>query len=216
MSRKRTAIFISGRGSNMAALFNATKATDYPAEIALVFSNNTDAAGLEFAKANNVPIAIIDHKGFETREEFEAAIQVELEKANIELICLAGFMRLLTETFIETWYNKMINIHPSLLPSYKGLDTHTRVLRDGIRMTGATVHYVRAAMDSGPQIVQAAVPIMSGDTPEILGARVLQAEHIIYPQGLELVAKGLVRGAGEETQFSGKDQVQPPLISPAP
>ena len=142
-------------------------------------------------------------------------MQIELEKARVELICLAGFMRLITDGFVETWYNKMINIHPSLLPAYKGLDTHTRVLRDGYRITGCTVHFVRSAMDSGPVIVQAAVPVVNGDTTETLAERVLGVEHKIYPQALELVAKGLVRVAGEETQFSGQDLPQPALISPA-
>ena len=216
MSRRRTAVLISGRGSNMEALIEAAKNPDYPAEICLVISNNPEAAGLEIARSNGVEAIAVDHKNFETREDFETTLQSELEQARIELVCLAGFMRLITEGFVETWHNKMINIHPSLLPSYKGLDTHTRVLRDGVRITGCTVHFVRAAMDAGPLVVQAAVPVISGDTPETLGNRVLEAEHIIFPQGLALVARGLVRVIREETHYSEQDSAQPPLISPAP
>ncbi len=216
MSRRKTAILISGRGSNMNALIEAAKAPGYGAEIALVISNKSDAAGLETAKANDIPAIVINHKDFDTREDFDAQIHAELDKAGIELICLAGFMRLLSEGFVEQWYNRIINIHPSLLPSYKGLDTHTRVLRDCVRITGCTAHYVRYAMDTGPQILQAAVPVVNGDTPETLGARVLEAEHIIYPRALDLVARGLVRVAHEEAQFSLDDHPQAPLISPAP
>ncbi|MGI9374338.1 MAG: phosphoribosylglycinamide formyltransferase [Hyphomicrobiales bacterium] len=216
MSRRKTAILISGRGSNMDALIKAAAAPNYGAEIALVMSNNPDAAGLETAAAHGIRTITINHRDFETREDFDAALSGALESAGIELICLAGFMRLFSDGFVETWYNRIINIHPSLLPSYKGLDTHTRVLRDCIRITGCTVHYVRGAMDTGPQILQAAVPVVNGDTPDTLGARVLEAEHVIYPRALDLVAKGLVRVAGEEAQFSLDDHPQAPLVSPAP
>ena len=215
MSRKRTAILISGRGSNMEALIEAARDPQYPAEIVLVLSNRPEAPGLETAKKAGIPVIAIDHTEFETREDFEKAMQAELEKAKIELVCCAGFMRLMTEWFVETWRNKMLNIHPSLLPAYKGFESHTRVLRDGVRITGCTVHYVRVAMDSGPIISQAAVPILTNDTTETLSARVLEAEHIIYPQALALVAKGLVRVAGEEAKFSGTFKAGPPLISPS-
>ena len=170
---------------------------------------------METAQKAGIPVIAIDHTEFETREDFEKAMQAELEKAKIELVCCAGFMRLMTEWFVETWRNKMLNIHPSLLPAYKGFESHTRVLRDGVRITGCTVHYVRVAMDSGPIISQAAVPILTNDTTETLSARVLEAEHIIYPQALALVAKGLVRVAGEEAKFSGTFKAGPPLISPS-
>ncbi len=215
MSRKRTAILISGRGSNMEALIEAARDPQYPAEIVLVVSNRPEAPGLETAQKAGIPVIAIDHTEFETREDFEKAMQAELEKAKIELVCCAGFMRLMTEWFVETWRNKMLNIHPSLLPAYKGFESHTRVLRDGVRITGCTVHYVRVAMDSGPIISQAAVPILTNDTTETLSARVLEAEHIIYPQALALVAKGLVRVAGEEAKFSGTFKAGPPLISPS-
>ncbi|MGI9481861.1 MAG: phosphoribosylglycinamide formyltransferase [Hyphomicrobiales bacterium] len=215
MSRTRTAVLISGRGSNMAALIEAAKNPSYPAEISLVLSNDPDAAGLELARKEGIMAIGINHENFETREEFEDALQRELEAAEITLVCCAGFMRLMTESFVEKWRNRMINIHPSLLPAYKGLESHTRVLRDGVRITGCSVHYVRAAMDSGPIIMQAAVPVRNNDTPDSLDERVLKAEHIIYPQALALVARGLVRVAGEEAKFSSSDRESPPLISPA-
>jgi phosphoribosylglycinamide formyltransferase-1 len=216
MSRKRTAILISGRGSNMEALIDAAKDTDYPAEIALVLSNKPNAPGLETAREAGISAMCIDHTLFETREDFEKAMQVELEAAGIKLICCAGFMRLMTEWFVEQWRNKMINIHPSLLPAYKGFESHIRVIRDGVRITGCTVHYVRVAMDSGPIIIQAAVPVLTNDTPETLSDRVLEAEHLIYPQALALLAKDWVRVAGEEAKFSNTYPAHPPLVSPSP
>ena len=205
MSRKRTAILISGRGSNMVALMEAAASETFPAEIVLVLSNVPDAPGLARAAAAGIATTAIDHKAFEDRPQFEAAVQAELEVAGVELVCLAGFMRLLTDEFVTTWHNRMINIHPSLLPSYKGLDTHRRVIRDGGRITGCTVHYVRAQMDQGPIIAQAAVPVHADDTDERLAARVLDAEHALYPMALEMVANGTVRVAGEKVRFEGQD-----------
>lgn len=195
--RKRTAVLISGRGSNLVALIAAAKREDYPAEIALVISNRPDAAGLARAADNNVPTLVIDHLAFDTKAAFEAALDAALRSARIELICLAGFMRLLSQAFVETWRDRMLNIHPSLLPRYPGLDTHARAIAAGDGEHGATVHFVRAETDSGPIVAQASVPILPGDTPEALAARVLEVEHRIYPQALSWVASGRARVVGE-------------------
>ncbi|NNF77008.1 MAG: phosphoribosylglycinamide formyltransferase [Rhizobiales bacterium] len=216
MNRKRTAILISGRGSNMDALIAAAQSPDYPAEIVLVLSNSPSAEGLAKASKAGIATTVIDHKGFEGRAEFEAAVQVELEAANVDLICLAGFMRLLTDAFVGAWHNRMINIHPSLLPAYKGLDTHRRVILDGGRITGCTVHFVRPQMDQGPIIAQAAVPVHANDTDDSLAERVLTAEHAIYPMALKMVANETVRVAGEKVWFEGEDIDQAALLSPAP
>lgn len=188
--KKRVAVLISGRGSNMLSLMAAARAADYPAEIALVFSNKPDAAGLATAKEAGIATAALFHKDFASREDFERAMQDILLKHEIDLVCLAGFMRLLTPWFVEQWSGRMINIHPAILPSYKGLHTHERALADGVKLHGATVHFVVPEMDAGPIIAQAAVPVVDGDTPETLGARVLTQEHIIYPLALKLVASG--------------------------
>ncbi|MCP5084618.1 MAG: phosphoribosylglycinamide formyltransferase [Alphaproteobacteria bacterium] len=216
MNRKRTAILISGRGSNMDALIAAAQSPAYPAEIVLVLSNAPGAEGLAKAAKAGIATAAIDHKGFEGRAEFEAAVQAELEAANVDLICLAGFMRLLTDAFVGAWHNRMINIHPSLLPAYKGLDTHRRVIRDGGRITGCTVHFVRPQMDQGPIIAQAAVPVHADDMDDSLAERVLTAEHAIYPMALKLVANETVRVAGEKVRFEGEESDQAALLSPAP
>jgi phosphoribosylglycinamide formyltransferase-1 len=187
--KKRVAILISGRGSNMAALIEAAKAPDYPAEIVLVLSNVPDAGGLAIAAANGIATATIDHRAFNrNREAFEQAMQAELERHRVDIVCLAGFMRILTPWFVGKWEGRMINIHPALLPAYKGLDTHARALADGAREHGATVHFVTAGMDEGETILQEAVPVLPGDTPETLGKRVLAVEHRIYPQALRMIA----------------------------
>ncbi|MBX6426031.1 MAG: phosphoribosylglycinamide formyltransferase [Variibacter sp.] len=194
MSRRRVAILISGRGSNMAALIEAAKAPDYPAEIALVISNRPEAKGLERAKAAGIPTLVIDHSGFgRDRESFERALDAALKAHAIEFVCLAGFMRLLTPWFVGRWENRLINIHPALLPAFKGLDTHARALAAGVKIHGATVHFVVPEMDSGPVIAQAAVPVNEDDTAETLAARVLAAEHRIYPMALRLLAEGRLR-----------------------
>ena len=193
MTRKRVAVLISGRGSNMAALIEAAKAADYPAQIALVISNRPDAAGLALAQAEGIPTAVVDHTGYgKDREAFERALEAVLEAHRIELVCLAGFMRLISPWLVERWHGRMLNIHPALLPAFKGLDTHRRALAAGAKMHGATVHLVVPDMDSGPIIVQEAVPVVAGDTEEALAARVLEVEHRIYPQALSLVAEGRV------------------------
>jgi phosphoribosylglycinamide formyltransferase-1 len=193
MSRKRVAILISGRGSNMVALIAAAKAPDYPAEIALVISNRPDAAGLARARAEKIPTAVVDHTRYgKDREAFERALEAELEAHRIELVCLAGFMRLLSPWLVERWRGRMLNIHPALLPAFKGLDTHRRALAAGAKTHGATVHLVVPDVDSGPIVLQEAVPIVAGDTEETLAARVLAVEHRLYPQALKLLAQGRV------------------------
>jgi phosphoribosylglycinamide formyltransferase-1 len=191
--RKRVAALISGRGSNMLSLMAAARQADYPAEIALVFSNKPDAPGLETAKDAGIATAALFHKDFASREDFERAMQDILLAHKIDLVCLAGFMRLLTPWFVEQWTGRMINIHPAILPSYKGLHTHARALADGVKLHGATVHFVVPEMDAGAIIAQAAVPVLDGDTPETLGARVLIQEHVLYPLALKLVASGAAK-----------------------
>lgn len=190
MARIKTAILLSGRGSNMQALVDAAKDPTYPAEIVRVISNVPGAGGLERAARAGIATTAIDHSEFDSRAAFEDALHEELTADGVELVCLAGFMRLLTEGFVERWFDRMLNIHPSLLPAYKGLHTHERVLSEGVRFTGCTVHFVRPAMDAGPIIVQAAVPVLPDDDPDSLAARVLTAEHRCYPHALRLVAEG--------------------------
>lgn len=188
--RKRVSILISGRGSNMMALVEAARASDYPAEIAAVISNRPDAAGLIWAASQGIATVALDHKDFATRTAFEARLHGALMDAGTELICCAGFMRMLTGGFIDRWRDRQLNIHPSLLPSFPGLDTHERAISAGVRIAGCTVHIMRLEMDTGPIIGQAAVPVLSGDTADELAARVLAAEHKLYPAALALVASG--------------------------
>jgi phosphoribosylglycinamide formyltransferase-1 len=194
MARKRVAILISGRGSNMVALIEAAKDAAYPAEIVLVVSNDPTAQGLQRAEAAGIRTSIVDHRKFgKDREAFERALQNELQTHRIELVCLAGFMRILTSWFVRQWDGRLLNIHPALLPAFKGLDTHARALAASATEHGATVHFVVPEMDSGPIIAQAAVPVRSGDTEAALAARVLEVEHRIYPEALRAVAEGRVR-----------------------
>jgi phosphoribosylglycinamide formyltransferase 1 len=193
VSKRRTAILISGRGSNMASLIAASKEPDFPAEIALVLSNKPEAPGLATAKAQGIATAAVDHKIYAGRDAFEASLQKMLDAHRIDFICLAGFMRLLTPAFVTHWEGRMINIHPSLLPAFKGLHTHERALADGVKIHGCSVHYVVAEMDAGPIIAQAAVSVLDDDTPDTLGARVLEQEHVIYPLALKLAASGALK-----------------------
>jgi phosphoribosylglycinamide formyltransferase 1 len=194
MARKRVAVLISGRGSNMAALVEAAKDKTYPAEIVLVVSNRPDAEGIAYARNAGIATTIIDHTDYgKDRKAFEQALQAVLEGSGIEIVCLAGFMRLLTPWFIGRWEGRMLNIHPALLPSFKGLHTHEQALAGGARTHGATVHFVTADMDSGPIVCQAAVPVLEGDTAEMLAARVLTVEHKIYPLALKWLAEGKLR-----------------------
>jgi len=191
MAKRRVAILISGRGANMAALMAAAKQPGYPAEIAVVLSNRPDAAGLTRAAAEGIATAVVDHTQFGTdREAFERAAQAVLEAHRVDIVCLAGFMRLLTPGFASRWSGRMLNIHPALLPSFKGLHTHERALAAGVKIHGATVHFVVPEVDSGPIIAQAAVPVLDDDTPDALAARVLAAELRIYPLALGLLAAG--------------------------
>jgi len=189
--KKRVAILISGRGSNMTALIEAAKADDYPAEIALVVSNRPDAPGLSHARSAGIATAIVDHTLFgDERAAFERALDGELRKSRIDLVCLAGFMRLLTPWFVARWSGRMLNIHPSLLPQFKGLHTHRRALEAKVKRHGATVHFVVPEMDSGPIVAQDSVAVRDGDTEATLAARVLEIEHQIYPRALRAVAEG--------------------------
>jgi phosphoribosylglycinamide formyltransferase-1 len=188
MARRRVAILISGRGSNMAALIEAARAPDYPAEIALVISNRLDAAGLARAAEAGVATAVVDHTAYAGKADFEAALDARLAAAHAGIVCLAGFMRVLSPTFVARWRDRLINIHPSLLPAFPGLDTHARALAAGATVHGCTVHFVRDGVDDGPVIAQAEVPVLPDDTPESLAARVLTAEHRLYPEALALVA----------------------------
>lgn len=209
--KKRVAILISGRGSNMEALVNACKQDDYPAEIVIVVSNRPKAPGLQKAQQAGIAADILDHKEFKTREAFEDALHDLLSSLKIDLICTAGFMRLLTAHFVNKWTDKILNIHPSLLPSFKGLDVHERVLQAGVKFTGCTVHFVRAEMDSGPIVAQAAVPILLNDTADCVADRVLTTEHKIYPQALRWVASEHVRVIDERVTYHDSILVDPAM-----
>jgi len=193
--KKRVAILISGRGSNMAALIDAAKDPAYPAEIVLVLSNIADAGGLERAREAGIATEVVEHKPFgKDRAAFDRAVHAVLERHRIEIVCLAGFLRLLTPWFVERWSGRLVNIHPSLLPAFKGLETHARAIAAGATQHGATVHFVVPELDSGPIIAQESVPVLPGDTEETLAARVLAVEHRIYPLALKRVAQGDVAG----------------------
>lgn len=203
MARLRVAVLISGRGSNLQALIDACADPAFPAEIQLVISNEPGAPGLARAERAGIPTRIIAHKQFHDRASFEAALDLALDGAGIGLVCLAGFMRMLGDAFIERWRDRLINVHPSLLPAFKGLKTHDRVLAAGARFTGCTVHFVRPAMDEGPIIVQAAVAVLPGDDAARLAERVLTQEHRIYPLALRLIAEGRVRVVDERAEIRG-------------
>lgn len=177
----------------MEALLRAMAAPDFPAEAVLVFSNKAEAGGLAIARAQGIATATLSHRDYPSREDFDRAVDALLVERGVELVCLAGFMRVVSAWFCERWLGRMISIHPALLPSFKGLDTHARALEAGVKIHGASVHYVVPELDAGPIIAQAAVPVLEGDTPDALAARVLRQEHVIYPRALELVASGRVR-----------------------
>ena len=216
MGHLRVGALISGRGSNLQALIDASAEPGYPAEIVAVICNEPGAQGLARAEKAGLPTETIDHRAFDGREAFDAALTEALEAARVELVCLAGFMRLLTEGFVAHWHDRMINIHPSLLPLFPGLDTHARALAAGVKLHGCTVHYVRHEMDSGPIIGQAAVPVLTGDTPDRLAARVLEAEHKLYPHCLRLIAEG--RTAIDDSSVAIEGSGAPPsmIVNPAP
>jgi phosphoribosylglycinamide formyltransferase 1 len=212
-SKRRVGVLISGRGSNLQALIDAAAAPDYPADIVTVISNRPDAYGLERARQAGLSASIVDHRKYSARKDFDAALHAALEDAGCELICSAGFMRLLTPGFVEAWRDRQLNIHPSLLPAFRGLYPHERALELGVRITGATVHIVRPEMDAGPIILQAAVPVLTRDSADILAARVLEAEHIIYPRALALIASGQAWVEGETVRFATPELAHPLFLS---
>lgn len=192
MEKKNLAVFISGRGSNMVSIMEACEAADFPAKISVVVSNKPGATGLEIAEQAGIATECIDHTLFKTREEFETEILNSLQNYEVDLIVLAGFLRVLTPLFIKAWEGRILNIHPSLLPDYKGLNTHARAIADGRTEAGCTVHYVVPELDSGETLIQRSVPILNGDTPEILSARVLEQEHIAYPLAIKEAIKRML------------------------
>ncbi|EIM28481.1 phosphoribosylglycinamide formyltransferase [Microvirga lotononidis] len=214
MSRRRAAILISGRGSNMVSLIEAARAEDFPAEIALVLSNRPDAAGLERAKEAGIATCVIDHKAHPTREDFEQAMDAALASHAIDFICLAGFMRVLTDWFVERWAGRTVNIHPSLLPLFRGTQTHRRALEEGVLVHGCTVHFVVPELDAGPIIAQAVVPVVPGDTQESLAARVIVQEHKLYPKALRLICDGTARLENGRVVFSRGWDADAALHSP--
>jgi phosphoribosylglycinamide formyltransferase-1 len=216
MRKLKLGVMISGSGTNLQALIDACKSDDYPAEIAVVISNKLAAKGLDRAKAAGITAIGISHKDFETRDAFEDAIHTKLKDHEVELVCLAGFMRILNMEFVSKWKDRMINIHPSLLPSYKGLHTHARAIEDGARFGGCTVHFVRPEMDDGPIILQAAVPIHPEDTEESLIQKVLTYEHQLYPAAVKIIAEGKVRVSGRKCVFKNINWPSTGLISPTP
>jgi phosphoribosylglycinamide formyltransferase 1 len=214
--KRRVAILISGRGSNMVALIEAAKAQDFPAEIVAVISNRADAAGLARASASGIPTIVIESRPFgKDRAGFEAMLQRVLDEKNVELICLGGFMRLFTAEFVQRWYGKMLNIHPSLLPCFPGLDPHGQALKAGVKISGATVHFVIPETDAGPIVVQGAVAVADDDTPETLAARVIRIEHQIYPEALRLLASDRLRLEGDVCKTAASAASGGTLISPA-
>ena len=214
-ARLRLAVLISGRGSNLQALIDACGAPGFPAEIVRVISNEPGAGGLERAAAAGIATTVVPHRDYPSREAFEVRLDAEIRAAGTGLVALAGFMRLLTAGFVEAWRDRLINIHPSLLPAFKGLHTHERALEAGVRFTGCTVHYVRPAMDEGPIIVQAAVPVLPGDDAGSLAARVLAQEHVIYPLAVRLIAEGKVSVTGDRAVIDGAVAPAAATINPA-
>jgi phosphoribosylglycinamide formyltransferase-1 len=215
MTRRRVAILISGRGSNMVSLIEAAGSPDFPAEIALVLSNRPEAAGLERAKEAGIATCVIDHRAHPTREDFEQAMDAALASHDIAFICLAGFMRVLTDWFVERWAGRMINIHPSLLPLFRGTHTHRRALEEGVLVHGCTVHFVVPELDAGPIVAQAVVPVVPGDTEESLAARVIVQEHRLYPRALRTICDGSARLENGRVVFSRGWDADGALHSPS-
>jgi phosphoribosylglycinamide formyltransferase-1 len=214
--KRRIAILISGRGSNMAALIEAAKTEDFPAEIAVVISNKAEAGGLAKAREHGVATVVVESRPFgKDRLGFESVLQSALSDHQVDMICLGGFMRLFTAEFVQRWHGRMLNIHPSLLPSFPGLDPHGQALRAGVKLSGATVHFVTAQTDAGPIVMQGAVPVHGDDTPDTLAERVLSIEHRIYPQALRLVASGGIRLDGDVCKAVDDGRADGMLISPA-
>lgn len=214
MAKLNLGILISGRGSNMQALVKACRHKDYPARAAIVISNRPQAAGLKFAAKAGIATAVVNHREFENRDSFEDALHKTLQAAKVELVCLAGFMRLLNTRFVNRWHDRLINIHPSLLPAFRGLHTHERVLEAGARFAGCTVHFVRSEMDDGPIIIQASIRVLPGDTPDRLAARVLKYEHRIYPEAVRLIARGEARAVGNIVRLKAASKGAAGIINP--
>jgi phosphoribosylglycinamide formyltransferase-1 len=214
-ARKRTAVLISGRGSNLQALMDAAVHPAFPAEIVLVLSNVAEVRGLARATGAGIPAKTIAHRDYPSRAAFDAALDHVLNEHCIELVCLAGFMRILSDGFAKAWEGRLINIHPSLLPAFKGVDVHRRVLEAGVRITGCTVHFVAPELDSGPIIAQAAVPVLAGDCEDSIAARTLEAEHKLYPLALQLLAEGRVRLVGSRAEFADAATASGALFSPS-
>ena len=212
----RIAVFISGRGTNLKALLAAAAREDFPGEIALVISNRPDAPGLQFAKKAGVQQAVVDHKGFESREDFEAALNDALNHANIDLICLAGFMRILTEDFVNRWRGRMLNIHPSLLPAFRGLNVHDRMIAAGVKIAGCTVHFVSPEMDAGPIIGQASLTVPPTDNAETLAARILTLENELYPACLKMIVDKRARLSGSVVRIDEKLSHEAEVYNPIP
>lgn len=211
----KVAVLVSGRGSNLQALIDACADPACPAEIVLVLSNVPGVFALERAEKAGIPTVVVNHKDFQGREPFEAAMVAELEKAGTELVCMAGFMRLLTDGFVNRWRDRLINIHPSLLPAFKGLHVQQAAIDAGVRFSGCTVHYVRPAMDAGPIIVQAVVPIHADDDAPCLAARILEQEHVIYPLAVRLIALGRCKVVDERVVIQGTPPPLGALVNPA-
>ena len=214
-TKLKLGVLISGRGTNLQALIDAQASSEFPAEIALVLSNVPGAEGLDRCARANIPASVINHTDFDGREAFEDALHDALVAAGAQLVCLAGFMRLLTDGFIARWRDRLINIHPSLLPAFKGINVHERVIATGVRFSGCTVHFVRPTMDDGPIIGQSAVPVLPDDTAERLAARVVATEHVCYPLAVRLIAEGRVRVRNELVLIDGANAAQGFMINPA-
>ena len=214
MAKLKLCVPISGRGSNLQALIDACANPDFPAEIALVISNKASAYGLKRAEDANIQTLVVDHKAYSNRADFDRNMTKAMEENDIDLVCLAGFMRLLSDEFCDHWRDRMINIHPSLLPSFKGLDVQQAAIDAGVRFSGCTVHYVRKEMDTGPIIVQAVVPIHANDTADTLAARILVEEHKVYPQAVRLIAEGRINIVNERAVIDGHDSPPDSLINP--
>ncbi|HJN22346.1 MAG TPA: phosphoribosylglycinamide formyltransferase [Rhodospirillales bacterium] len=214
MDRIKLAVLISGRGSNLQSLIDACADKSFPARIAQVISNVPGVAGLARAEEAGIPVAVVDHKAFEDRQGFEAGLNEVLEKSGVDLICMAGFMRLLTDGFINPWRDRLINIHPSLLPAFKGVHVHEQVVESGVRFSGCTVHFVRPAMDDGPIIIQAVVPVRGNDDADALAARILAQEHRIYPRAVRLFAEKRLHIAGGRVLIEGAETPEDALVNP--
>ncbi|MGB0670413.1 MAG: phosphoribosylglycinamide formyltransferase [Rhodospirillales bacterium] len=210
----RLVVLISGRGSNLQSLIDACSDDAFPADIALVISNKPGVQGLERASAAGIATAVVNHKDYASREDFDRALDAAIAAAEPDLVCLAGFMRILTNWFATRWRDRLINIHPSLLPSFKGAHAHEQVAESGVRFTGCTIHYVRPEMDAGPVIAQAVVPVHPGDDADAIAARVLEQEHVLYPLAVKLIAEGRVRVAAERVVIEDDSAPVGAMVSP--